>query len=44
MPLDEARDIIATGRGKQFDPDVTDAFLANFDEFVEIIEKYPHIG
>jgi len=39
--LDEARDIIAEGRGSRFDPDVTDAFLANFDEFVEIIEKYP---
>ena len=44
LPLEEAREIIAKGRGKQFDPDVTDAFLLNFDEFVEIVEKYPHIG
>ena len=26
LPLEEAREIIAKGRGKQFDPDVTDAF------------------
>ena len=41
LSLEDARDIIAEGRGVRFDPDVTDAFLANFDEFVEIVEKYP---
>jgi len=41
LSLDEARDALADGRGVRFDPDVTDAFLANFDEFVEIVEKYP---
>ncbi|MBA3034258.1 MAG: two-component system response regulator [Gammaproteobacteria bacterium] len=30
MPFEEARDIIAAGRGTHFDPDITDAFLANF--------------
>jgi putative two-component system response regulator len=41
---DEARDIIAEGRGVRFDPDVTDAFLANFDEFLAIVERYPELG
>ena len=40
MPFAEARKIIAAGRGKHFDPDVCDAFLAGFDEFVAIAEKY----
>ncbi|MDZ4252426.1 MAG: two-component system response regulator [Sulfuritalea sp.] len=35
-----AREIIAAGRGKHFDPDVTDAFFAGFDEFVGIAERY----
>jgi putative two-component system response regulator len=42
--LDDARDRIAEGRCVRFDPDVTDVFLANFDEFVEIVEKYPQLG
>lgn len=42
--LDEARDIIAAGRGLRFDPDVTDTFLAHFEEFVEVVEKYPERG
>jgi putative two-component system response regulator len=41
LSLEEARDKIAAGRGVRFDPDMTDAFLGNFDEFVEIVEKYP---
>ena len=41
VPFEKARDIIAEDRGSRFDPDVTDAFLGNFDEFVEIAEKYP---
>lgn len=36
MPVERARDIIATERGKHFDPDVADAFLANFGDFVAI--------
>ncbi|HYN76300.1 MAG TPA: HD domain-containing phosphohydrolase [Lamprocystis sp. (in: g-proteobacteria)] len=33
MPMDEARGIIAAGRGTQFDPDVTDAFLDGYADF-----------
>jgi putative two-component system response regulator len=36
----EARDIIAAGRGKRFDPDMTDAFLAGFTDFVAIADRY----
>ena len=37
---EDARVIIAEGRGKHFDPDVTDAFLIGFDDFVDIAERY----
>ena len=40
MSFAEARKIIIAGRGKHFDPHVVDAFLADFDEFVAIAEKY----
>lgn len=40
IPFDKARGIIAEGWGIHFDPDVTDAFLNNFDDFVEIARKY----
>ena len=40
MPYVQARDIIAAERGRHFDPDVTDAFLAGFDDFVVIAERY----
>lgn len=40
LGLDEARLIIARGRGTQFDPDVVDAFLANFDAHAEIALAY----
>ena len=40
LPLDEAREIIATERGRQFDPDVTDAFLSGFAEFAAIAERH----
>ncbi len=36
MSLEETRAIIAAERGHQFDPDVTDAFLAGFAEFAAI--------
>jgi putative two-component system response regulator len=37
---EEVAEIILKGRGKHFDPDVVDAFLAIQDQFVEISEKY----
>ncbi len=40
MSHDEARAIIAEGRGKHFDPDVTDAFLDGFSDFVSIAAQY----
>jgi len=36
IPFDEAREIIAAESGRQFDPDVTSAFLSAFAEFVAI--------
>ncbi|MDP3482306.1 MAG: two-component system response regulator [Sulfuricella sp.] len=44
MSFDEARDIIAAGRGKHFDPDMTDAFLAGFEECIAIAERYRDVG
>ena len=44
MPYEQARDIIAAERGKHFDPDVADAFLASFGEFVTIAERYHDAG
>jgi putative two-component system response regulator len=44
IPYAEARAIIAAGRGKHFDPDMTDAFLAGFDGFVAIAERYRDAG
>ena len=40
MPADEARAIIAAERNRQFDPDVTDAFLSGFAEFTTIASQY----
>ncbi len=40
MPFDEARATIGAGRGSHFDPDVVDAFLAGYDEFVAIARRY----
>jgi putative two-component system response regulator len=37
---EEARDIIASGRNQHFDPDMTDAFLANFNAFCGIADFY----
>ena len=37
---DEAHAIISEGRGKHFDPDVTDAFLAAFSAFTAIADRY----
>jgi putative two-component system response regulator len=40
MTYADARDIIAAERGRHFDPDVTDQFLARFDDFTAIAERY----
>ena len=40
MSYVEAGEIIAAGRGKHFDPDATDAFLAGFADFVDIAEQH----
>ena len=40
MPLDKARTIIAAERGRQFDPDVTDAFLSGFTDFAAIAARH----
>ncbi|MGN0167946.1 MAG: HD-GYP domain-containing protein [Acetatifactor sp.] len=37
----EAYDEIVAQRGKQFDPRVVDAFTSNFEQFVEIMKRYP---
>lgn len=42
----KTRDIIAAGRGRHFDPDMTDTFLAHFDVFHDIAERHsdPPVG
>lgn len=40
IPFAQARDIIVADRGRQFDPDVVDAFLSIFDQFQIIAERY----
>lgn len=40
FPLEQAISIITEGRGKHFDPDIVDAFLALMDEFVQIAKRY----
>lgn len=40
MSYSEARDIIEAGRDKHFDPDIVDAFVAGFDDFVAIAENH----
>ncbi len=44
MPYEQAREIIVGHRGSHFDPDVVDAFLVVFDEFVNIAERYRDAG
>ncbi|WP_028534818.1 response regulator [Paludibacterium yongneupense] len=36
----EAREIISRGRGRHFDPDIVDAFLAAFDAFCDVATRY----
>jgi putative two-component system response regulator len=40
MPYEQAKEIIVAERGRHFDPDVVDAFLHSFDDFVTVAEKY----
>ena len=40
MTYADARAVIALGRAKHFDPDLSDAFLASFDDFVAIAEQH----
>jgi putative two-component system response regulator len=40
MGFDEVRAIIVSERGRQFDPDAADAFLAAFDQFTAIAERH----
>jgi len=44
LPDAEARNIISAGRGKHFDPDVTDVFITYFDEFAAIAKRYLDTG
>jgi putative two-component system response regulator len=44
MPAEQARDIIVGERGRHFDPDLVDAFLVDFDEFVLIAQRYQKDG
>lgn len=40
MTVAQARQLVEAGRGQHFDPDVVDAFLAHFGEFLAIAERY----
>lgn len=42
--FDKAHDLIAEQRGKHFDPDIADAFLSNFSDFVVIAQLHQEIG
>ena len=40
MPYDAVQDIITAGRGRHFDPDLVDAFLAHFSVFCDIADSH----
>jgi putative two-component system response regulator len=40
LSFDQARRIIGTGRNTHFDPDLVDAFLANYADFVAIAQRH----
>ena len=40
MSFEQARDTLLAGRGSQFDPDVLDAMLAHYDDFVAIAQGH----
>ena len=41
---DEAYREIVSQSGRQFDPEVVDAFVKNYNKFVEITLRYPDAG
>lgn len=41
LSLEQARIIIAEGRGRHFEPDLVDVFLSDFDKFCEIFTRFP---
>ena len=40
-PPEEAKRQIVSQKGRQFDPELVDLFVAHFDEFLEVFHKYP---
>ena len=44
MTFAEARTMIIAGRAKHFDPDMVDAFVAGFDDFVAIAQRHREAG
>jgi putative two-component system response regulator len=40
MPRDQVQSIIQQGRNQHFDPDMADVFLAHFDDFCAIVDRY----
>ncbi|MDR3435688.1 two-component system response regulator [Telmatospirillum sp.] len=45
MSYDDARNVIAAGRGRHFDPDMVDTFLAHYGAFCGVADRYrdpPH--
>lgn len=44
VPFEAARDRIVAARGTQFDPDVVDAFVARYDDFVDVAEQLSDDG
>ena len=44
LPYAKAKEIIAAGRGRHFDPDMTDIFLAGFEDFCAIAEQHRDPG
>jgi putative two-component system response regulator len=44
MPYEQAREIIAAGRGQHFDPDMADVFLDGFDDFVAIARRHSDLA
>jgi len=44
FPLDQATAIIIEGRGRHFDPDVVDAYVAHLDAFAAIAARYADLA
>jgi putative two-component system response regulator len=40
IPFEQAKEMIVNERGRHFDPDVVEAFLHSFDNFISVAEKY----